>query len=659
MCGICGIFNSFDTKTEQEATILRMTAALQHRGPDAWGTYLAPEVALGHTRLSIIDVAAGHQPMATERSVIVFNGEIYNHIELRAELEAKGISFTTHCDTEVLLRLFETEGAAGFSKLNGQFVFLIWDRVGKTLTAGRDRYGVRPLFVLQHQGRTYFGSEMKSFDTLPGFTRNYAPDCVLEHATLWNTLGGRTVYQGIRSVEAGCFEVFRAGTEPKRYRYYEVGQEMGHIAVPKTIEEASEHFTGLLQDAVDLRLRSDVPVGAYLSGGIDSSVIAYLTKKNKKDDFRTFSVGFDDSAFDESRFQHLVSDQIGSKLETVQISNESIEENFLEAVYHTERPIFRTAPVPLYLLAKRVRECGFRVVLTGEGADEILYGYDTFKELRILEQWKREGDATSAPELIKQLYPHLKHFADPSRLGMMQVYYEGFLPYFDNELCGLNIRANNNRIISTFLNRAHGVEFDKDALLERLRAVLPADFARWTLLQRNSYLEIRTLLDGYLLSSQGDRMSLGHGIEGRYPFLDHNVVEAAFSYPDDFKLKGFSQKHILREAFRGKLPDEILDRPKQPYNAPDLKAFFRNGVLTERARHFLSEQQIADCGLFDPKTVARFLHKFSKGIPEQIGYRDNMIMIFLLSAQMAHFWTRSPKAISLDYSLRRIALSDY
>jgi len=636
-----------------------MTAPLQHRGPDAWGTYLAPEVAFGQTRLSIVDLSAGHQPMATERSVIVFNGEIYNHIELRAELEAKGVSFTTHCDTEVLLRLFETEGTAGFSKLNGQFVFLIWDRKTKTLTAVRDRYGVRPLFVLHHQGRTYFSSEMKSFDGLPDFARRYAPECVLEHATLWNTLGGRTVYQGIRCVEAGCFEVFRPGTESQRGRYYEIGQELGRIDVPKTIEDASQHFTGLLQDAVDLRLRSDVPVGAYLSGGIDSSVIAHLTKKNKKENFRTFSVGFEDSAFDESHFQRLVSDQIGSPLESIRITNESIEENFMEAIYHTERPIFRTAPIPLYLLAKRVRECGFRVVLTGEGADEILYGYDSFKELRILEQWKREGAATSAPDLLKQLYPHLRHFSDPKYFGMMQVYYEGFLEDFDNELCGLNIRVSNNKIIANYLNRDLGVEFDKGALLERLRAVLPADFSQWSLLQRNSYLEIRTLLDGYLLSSQGDRMSLGHGIEGRYPFLDHRVVEAAFSYPDDFKLKGFSQKHVLREAFRGKVPNEILDRPKHPYNAPDLKAFFRNGVLTERARHFLSEKVVSDYGLFDTKMVARFLRKFEGKIPDQVGYRDNMIMIFMLSAQIAQFWARSPKTIYLDPALKRVSLCDY
>ena len=659
MCGICGVLNAFSTREEQAETIERMTAPLQHRGPDAWGTYLAPDVAFGQTRLSIVDLACGHQPMQTERFVVVYNGEVFNHIELRAELEAAGVSFATHCDTEVILHLFEREGPASFRKLNGQFAILIWDRKQRTLTAVRDRYGVRPLYVLNHDGRVYFSSEMKSFDALPGFSRDYEPAAVLEHAILWNTLDDRTVYRGIRSVRAGCFETHRIGATPVNTRYYELGETLCRADAPRTFAGAVEEFTGLLQDAVNLRLRSDVPVGSYLSGGIDSSVIAHLTKTEKRDDFRTFSVAFEDGDYDESRYQRMLSEQIRSQLETVTISYEAIDANFAEAVYHAERPIFRTAPVPLFLLSQRVRDCGFKVVLTGEGADEILYGYDSFKELRILEQWKREGDATGASELIKQLYPHLRHYNDPTRFGMMRMFYEGFLDDFDNALCGLNIRAANNKIIANYLHKDHQLEFDKDGLLERVRAVLPPDFEKWTLLQRNSYLEIRTLLAGYLLSSQGDRMSLGHSVEGRYPFLDHRVVEAAFGYPDDFKLHGFEQKHLLREAFRGKVPEEILDRPKRPYMAPDLKAFFRQGRLTPMASEHLSEAAIARTGLFDPSAVGRFLRKFENRFPEEIGYRDNMIIVFLLSAQIAHHWARHPRSPRLDPARRTVALSDY
>lgn len=659
MCGICGVLNAFPTRDEQADTIERMTAPLQHRGPDAWGTYLAPEIAFGQTRLSIVDLACGHQPMQTRRFVVVYNGEIYNHIELRAELEAAGVTFATHCDTEVILHLFEREGPACIQKFNGQFAILVWDRVEQTLTAVRDRYGVRPLYVLNHAGRVYFSSEMKSFDALPDFTREFEPAGVLEHAILWNTLDDRTVYRQIRSVRAGCYETHRIGGSFTSTRYYEIGETLGRDGAPTSFSGAIDEFTGLLQDAVNLRLRSDVPVGAYLSGGIDSSVIAHLTKNEKRDDFRTFSVAFEDGDYDESRFQRMLSEQINSQLETVTISYDSINDSFMDAVYHTERPIFRTAPVPLFLLSQRVRDCGFKVVLTGEGADEILYGYDSFKELRLLEQWKRDGDAAGASERIKQLYPHLRHYNDPARSGMMRMYYEGFLGDFDNALCGLNIRSANNAIIANFLHKDHALEFDKGALLERLRATLPPDFERWTLLQRNSYLEIRTLLAGYLLSSQGDRMSLGHSVEGRYPFLDHRVVEAAFGYPDDFKLQGFSQKHLLREAFRGKVPEEILDRPKRPYMAPDLKAFFRNGRLTPMAAEFLSEDSITRAGLFDWTAVNRFLRKFENRFPEEIGYRDNMVIVFLLSAQIARHWAHHPRAPRLDPTLRTVTLSDY
>ena len=636
-----------------------MVAALQHRGPDEWGTYLAPDVGLGHTRLSIVDLASGQQPMETGRFVIAYNGEVFNHVELRKELEKKGVSFRTHCDTEVVLRLFEEEGPSCFSKLNGQFAILIWDRKEKTLTAVRDRYGIRPLYVLTHENRLYFSSEMKSFDTIPGYLRQYAPSEVLEHALLWNTLGDSTVYQGIRSVESGTYEIYRQDSPHQKVRYYQVGQDVDPNGCSLSFEEAKEQFKDLLQDSVNLRLRSDVPVGAYLSGGIDSSVIAHLTKDNKKDDFLTFAVGFEDDEYDESYFQKLVADQIDSELDSIRVSHKDIEENFMEAVYHTERPIFRTAPVPLSLLSERVAQRGFKVVLTGEGADEILYGYDTFKELKILEQWKKEGEGTNAPELLRQLYPHLKHYADPEKFGMLRMYYEGHLSDFDNELCGLNIRVGNNKVLANFINKDHGVSFEKEHLLERLRPNLPDDFKNWSLLRKNSFLEVKTLLQGYLLSSQGDRMSMSNSIEGRYPFLDHRVVEAVFNYPDDFKLRGFSQKHILCEAFRGKVPTEILDRPKRPYMAPDLKAFYSNGVLTERARHFLSDEMISDYGMFDTRRIKRFLNKFEKGFPDDIGYRDNMIMVYLLSSQMAQYWARTPKETPLDHNLRAVSLSDY
>jgi asparagine synthase (glutamine-hydrolysing) len=315
--------------------------------------------------------------------------------------------------------------------------------------------------------------------------------------------------------------------------------------------------------------------------------------------------------------------------------------------------------VPLFLLSSCVRGTDIKVVLTGEGADEILFGYDVFKELKILERWRADPASDQISQLIAQLYPHLSHYADPTRLGMIRMYYEEFLDEVENDLVGLNMRVSNNKIIARYLNEDLGVGFDKEQLLERLQATLPVDFSRWGMLQKNSYLEIRTLLQGYLLSSQGDRMALGHGIEGRYPFLDHRVVDTLFHYPDHYKLNGFSQKHILRESFRGKVPSSVIDRPKRPYMAPDLAAFFRDGGLTPTARQFLSDEAIEESGLFSTKYVKRLVRKYERRMPEEIGYRDNMLIVFILSAQIADYFARNPREATLDEGERRVRIVDY
>lgn len=658
MCGICCVLGEFSHINEQEDEITKMISVLNHRGPDGWGVYLSPKVAFGHTRLSIVDLKDGHQPMATERYIITYNGEVYNYIELRQEMFNQGISFKTQSDTEVILRLFELEGTNAFEKLNGQFAFLIWDKVDHTLTAVRDRYGMRPLYFVEWNCKIYFSSEMKSFDNLPNYERSFDPQMLLEHSLLWNTLYDNTVYKGIHSLQSGTYTIFQHGQSVRKHRYYEIGNNYNR-RYSLGFEAAKEEFTALLQDSVNLRLRSHVPVGAYLSGGIDSTVIASLVQQRKIDELETFSVAFDDEVYDESVYQKEVVQNIESKHVMVQVSMESLEESFFDAIYQTERPIFRTAPVPLYLLSKRVNESNIKVVLTGEGADEFLFGYDSFKELVILEKWSKGHNSKEIARYIRQLYPHLSHYSNPKHFGLMKMYYEGFLNAYNNDLVGLNIRVNNNKVITRYLNKDLGVKFDQNQLMERVQQQLPSQFSDWSLLQKNSYWEIRTLLQGYLLSSQGDRMALSHSVESRYPFLDHRVVDSAFHYPDDFKLNRFCQKHLLKEAFRGQIPLSILERPKRPYNAPGLISFFKEGKLTNRAQEFLNPSKIEEYGLFNSQLVNRFIKKFERNIPEEIGYRDNMIITFILSTQMAKYWTKNPKKIFLDKNIRKVRIVDY
>lgn len=648
MCGIvaiCGGDLPADARVQQLASML---GEIQHRGPDAWGTWVDPHVALGHVRLSIVDLASGHQPFTLGDDCLTYNGEVFNYIELRGELEALGHTFVTRSDTEVLLRALVQWGEAALPRLNGQFAFAWWNRRTRRLLVARDRHGVRPVFHTTHGGATYFASEMKAFDALPGFSRELEPREVLELGLLWNNLGDRTPYRGIRALEPGTLLVLEPGGQPRVSRWHQLG-DTRPADLPKSFAEAEAMLESRLSRAVTLRLRSDVPVGNYLSGGIDSSVTTLLTDRLRTDRYRTFSIAFADAAFDESRYQAMLNDRLHADSLTVTIHDRDIESNFERAVFHGERPVFRTAPVPLWLLAREVRASGIRVVLTGEGADEILWGYDSFKELKLLRFWAKHPKSQLRPQLIRTLYPHLAQYRDAKNFGLMRMFYEGFLTSYDNSLLGLNMRVHNNRILTNYLAEAHRPGLSEEWLTERVDQAVPPEAAGWSMLQRNQFLEMRTLLDGYLLSSQADRMSLAHGIEGRYPFLDPDVVEWAFHLPDAYKLPLLSQKHLLREAFRAQLPGEIIDRPKQPYQAPDLRPFIRDGRPTELVQAHLSQGAVKATGLFEPRMVQRFLDKWGRGVPEHVGYRDNMLMCFLLSTQLAahHAKTRrEPRAPS-------------
>jgi asparagine synthase (glutamine-hydrolysing) len=611
-----------------------MLGPIAHRGPDAWGTYVDPFVGLGHVRLSIIGFADGHQPFVLGQDVLSFNGEIFNHVELRRDLEGLGDRFQTSSDTEVLLRALQRWGLDALPRLNGQFAFLHWNASQRRLVAVRDRYGILPLYFASHDGRIYFASEFKAFDAVPGFTRRLEPGNLLEHGLLWNTLQDRTVWSGIRSVEAGTCLVFDHAGNEKRVRYYHLG-EGSRERVPATLEEAKRTLRQKLTDSVALRLRSDVPVGNYLSGGIDSSVITLLTEQLRTDRFRTFSIAFSDPAYDESKYQRQMTARLRTEPFTLLVTDADIRDNFERAIRHGERPVFRTAPVPLLLLSRHVRESGIRVVLTGEAADEILWGYDAFKELKVLRFWSRFPKSRLRPQLIRRLYPHLAHYRDGTQFGQMRMFYEGFLETYDGPLAGLAFRVHNNGILRAYLRPEFRDALNDDLLTERVGALVPPDVTGLSLLQRNQMLEMGTLLPGYLLSSQADRMALANGIEGRFPFLDHNLVEWVFRLPDRFKLPLLSHKHLLREAFRDDLPPDIVDRPKHPYQAPDLRAFFTDGRLCDLAREHLDAAAIESVGVFDRRMAQRFTDKFSRGVPARLGYRDNMVFCFMLSTQIA------------------------
>jgi len=632
MCGIAGIHNFRGTKTESLEAVSRMLSAIFHRGPDGFGAFYDREVCLGHARLSIIDLSGGAQPMSNEDGSvwITFNGEIFNFEELRAGLEARGHRFRTRSDTEVIVHLYEDYGAGCLKHLNGQFAFAVWDSVKKELFIARDRLGIRPLFYAERSGSFYFASEAKALFATGALERRLDPAALDEIFTFWHTVAPRTSFEGVHELPAGHYLVLKAGTL-SRHKYWELEfpEEFSNIS----FEDAMDELKALLVDSTRLQLRADVPVGAYLSGGLDSSVTTALIKNYTGSKLQTFSVAFEDENYDESPFQKEMAKALGTEHNEIRCTYGDICDSFQKVVWHAEKPILRTAPSPLFLLAGLVRQTGFKVVLTGEGADEVLGGYDIFKEAKIREFWARMPESNLRPLLLKKLYPYLPAFQGQSRF-----YREAF---FNN---GLNdasdaFFSHRPRWEMTSKNKMFFSEGLKSAIAasspeSMMKLTLPAAFKSWPVVARAQYIETRGLLSGYILSSQGDRMAMGNSIEGRFPFLDHRVVEFAATLPLHYKIRGINEKYILKKCMAPHLPERIVKRTKQPYLAPDSKSFFKDGQAADYVEELLSERKIAEYGYFNPKPVSLLLNKCRKGTA--IGFKDNMALVGILSTQVLH-----------------------
>ncbi|MCE5280571.1 MAG: asparagine synthase (glutamine-hydrolyzing), partial [Deltaproteobacteria bacterium] len=404
MCGIAGIIDH-STPTEKEHLLRRMLGLIRHRGPDAFGIYLNDRVGLGSARLSILDLAGGDQPIHNEDKTvwIVYNGEVFNYPDLREELERAGHRFYTKTDTEILVHLYEDMGPELLSKLNGQFAFALWDCREQVLMLARDRMGIRPLFYHFENGRLLFGSEIKTIFADRSVTRELNVQTLSDIFTCWSPLGDATAFKGIRQLLPGHCALYRNGRLETRPYWKLSFSGDGHGERP--FESYREELSALLHDATKIRLRADVPVGAYLSGGLDSTYVTALVKKHFNNRLRTFSVSFSDERFDEAPFQLKAVDALQTDHRMIRCTDKDIGETLPKVVWHTEVPMTRTAPVPLYMLSGLVRENNFKVVLTGEGSDEIFAGYDIFKEDRVRRFWAREPESALRPLLLRRLYP--------------------------------------------------------------------------------------------------------------------------------------------------------------------------------------------------------------------------------------------------------------
>ncbi len=631
MCGIAGYLD-FTQTLEDPQIVKNMLSRIEYRGPDESGVYVGEHIGLGNVRLSIIDLANGKQPMSDPDGNlwIVFNGEIFNYIELRNDLRKLGYDFKTTSDTEVLLLLYKEFGERCLERLNGQFVFAIWDRKKEELFLARDRMGIRPLFYTLHKNSFIFGSEIKCIFTFPDMQPEIDYQSLAQIFTYWTTLTPFTAFKNIFELSPGCFmKVNHTGRQVKKYWQLKFPQQDQHRN-ESDVGKVAEEFEYLLTSATEIRLRADVPVAAYLSGGLDSSATTYIIKKVKPEILHTFSIGFSEDEFDETTYQEEVSLYLNTVHKAFECSNADIAAHFPEVVWHSEIPLFRTGPVPMYLLSKNVHENGIKVVITGEGADEMLAGYNIFKEAMIREFWSRQPGSRYRPLLLQKLYPYLGQFQGKNK-NLLKFFFGYKLGETDSPYYSHLIRWNNTERLKTFFSADVRHDIEKLDPYETLTGMLPDGFGNWDLLSRAQWLETTIFMSGYLLSSQGDRMAMANSVEGRYPFLDHRMVEFCAKLPENLKLKGLTEKYLLKKAMKNRLPSRIVSRPKQAYRAP-IAGSFLGKKAPGYVKEYLSAERIDRFQLFDSKMVRTLTERISGN--SQVTELDNMALAGILSTQI-------------------------
>jgi asparagine synthase (glutamine-hydrolysing) len=625
MCGITGIVNYVNPVSMEVDTIKSMMSVLDYRGPDNSNYHISKNNHLGHNRLSIIDLSSGDQPIFNhDKSIaVVFNGEIYNYIELKKQY-LQGYPFYTESDTEVIVALYEKIGPDFINYLNGQFAIALYDANKQKTFLVRDRVGISPLYYSEVNGTLYFASEIKSLLVVPEIKAEIDLQGFSDFIHLWAPLSPTTLYKNIFEVSPGCYlEIDNKAL--KKHRYWDYEYKPGDLDL--SFEDTVEQLDELLKNAVSIRLRADVAVGAYLSGGLDSSIILSYVRE-MDNDLSTFSLTFSDEKLNEEAYQNEVTDYFSTNHHSVCADYQSIADNFIKCIHHTETPLFRTSPVPMMMLSGKVHDEGYKVVLTGEGSDEVFGGYDIFKEAQIRQFWSRNPGSKCRPLLLKRLYPYL----DFSKIHSTDYLKQAFghkLNQVDDLLFAFHTRSRTTSAIAEFLlaDVRSGINHDME---KRARECFPIVPGQYGVFNTSQYIESKTIMPGYILSSQGDRMLMANSVEGRYPFLDHRVIEFAQRLKNSYKLNGLNEKFILKKLARNRIPESVLKRPKQPYRAPDINALMcsKDNYLLD----YVSEGAIKRNKFFDFKRVNMLVNKALAGRTQSV--KDNMLFTIVLSSQI-------------------------
>jgi asparagine synthase (glutamine-hydrolysing) len=631
MCGLAGVHRGAQNLVDS-SLLLTMAGELRHRGPDGTGLYLDGPFGMTNTRLAIVDLAGGDQPLSEERGRywVMQNGEVYNYVELMGELNALGHRFSTTCDTEVIAHAYEEWGPRFLERLNGDFAIAVWDRERQEVLIARDRFGVRPLFLAEYGGDVCFASEAKALLRHPAARRELDPVGIVDTFTTWATLPDRSAFVGIRELPPAHYAVIGRDGIVEERRWW----DLQFSPVEGSEEALVDELEAILESSTQIRLRADVPVAAYLSGGLDSSVTAALAARTVGPGLHAFGVGFEDARFDESAAQDAIAAELGVTFHRTTVEAADIAAVFPRVVELAEKPLLRTAPAPLLELAGAVQDAGLKVVLTGEGADELLGGYDIFREDKVRRFWARDPESKLRPLLFRRLNRWLS--TDPARAGaFLGQFYGRDLANTDDPLYSHRIRFANTARCLRMLRPEFTARAAGEDPAQRLIGSLPPGFGGFSPLGRAQYLEVATFFQGYLLHAQGDRMLMGHAIEGRFPFVDVRLAELAARLPDSLRLRGLREKYALRRVAARLLPEQIHARPKIPYRAPIGGVFFGAGQ-PEYVRRLLEPSALEAAGVLDSAAVGRLVAKFEGGAARGVSETDEMALVGALSIMLLH-----------------------
>ncbi len=589
MCGIAGFSGKGD-----KATVTEMIAALHHRGPDDTGVFFRGKTALAQARLAIIDLSpGGHQPMSSDDDSIhiTFNGEIYNYRELKKDLVAGNrYAFRTNSDTEVLLALYKNYGVNMFSKLNGMFALAIYDQKKDIVVLARDRFGKKPLYYGIFDSTLMFASEPKALFKHPSARRELDLHSMSLYLQYEYVPTPHSIYKGISKLKPSEYAVWD-GTQLSHQSYWAFEKKQSTVTFPEAVQELDGH----LARSTKLRLISDVPLGIFLSGGIDSSTVAYYAQQASQQKIQTFSIGFKESSFDESNYARLVAQHLGTEHhEHIFAANESLD--IIPTIADLlDEPLADASLLPTYLLSRYTRS-HVTVALGGDGGDELLAGYDTFQALKLSLLYQK------IPTFLRTLGEPLAHLFPEGEKNMSL----GFRIRRMLDGMKVSVPYRNQRWLSSFsLDAQHELLLNKDALQRNEYQIIDdllKDDPSIEPLNQLSYTFVRTYMEGDILTKV-DRASMYNALEVRAPFLDHELAQFALSLPSDYKIHGFTMKYILKELMKDKLPAAVVTRPKKGFGIP-LTRWLKH-ELKPLTDSLLSQERIKKQGLFNYATISK------------------------------------------------------